>query len=70
MQPDVQAVSVHLRMAMLNTGDQVPITNWFIGDGDDCPCEPEEADQAVAGPCPVTSKWYRIDLTQFTGSPS
>lgn len=70
MQPDIQAVNVRLGVDMLDSGEPVPITNWFIGDGGDCPCAPHEADQCVAGPCPVTGKWYRIDLTQFTGLPN
>jgi hypothetical protein len=66
MRPDVQAVNRFDAVALLTTGDLVPITNWFLGDGDGWPCGPDEADQAVAGPCPVTGKWYRIYLDGFT----
>jgi hypothetical protein len=64
-EPDIQAVSRGLALAVTADGQSIPITNWFIGDGDDCPCEPDEADQAVAGPNSA-GKWYRIDLSMFT----
>lgn len=66
---DVEAVNRSLALAVTNSGETVPITNWFIGDGGDCPCDPDEADQCVAGPL-KSGGWLRIDLTNFTDSPS
>jgi hypothetical protein len=66
-QPDVQAVSRSLALALNTNGESLPITNWFVGDGDGWPSDSDEADQAVAGP-DREGKWYRIDLTMFTES--
>lgn len=64
---DVDAVNRHLGLAVTNTGEVIPITNWFIGDGDDCPCAPSQADQCVAGPL-ADGGWLRIDLSGFDAS--
>lgn len=62
---DVEAVNRHLGLVLTDTGEVLPITNWFVGDGDDCECLPAEADQCVAGPASDGS-WFRIYLDSFT----
>ena len=58
----VAMVNVALGVAMMEDGRELPITNAFDDDGDDC--DLTEAVACVAGP-DRDGMWVSIDLRQF-----
>lgn len=59
---EIEAINRLGAVAMLDNGEQLPVTNWFDLDGDEC--GPDEAVVAVAGP-DRDGVWYAIDLECF-----
>lgn len=64
MSAEVAMVNVSLRLALMEDGQKLPITDAFDDDGDEC--EPEDAVACVAGP-DRDGMWVCIDLRQFEG---
>ena len=64
MSHEVAMINVALRIAVMEDGQELPITNAFDEDGDDC--NPEDAVACVAGP-DRDGMWVSIDLKQFEG---
>jgi len=62
MSVEVAMVNVTLGIAIMEDGQELPITNAFDDDGDDC--DPAEAVSCVAGP-DRDGMWVSIDLKQF-----
>jgi len=62
---NIEAINRSTRLALLDTGETIPITDWFEMDGYNC--DPSEAVVCVAGPC-SNGKWYSIDLRQYEGT--
>lgn len=62
MSGDVEAVNRSHAVAILDTGEELAVTNWFDADGDEC--QPGNAVVAVAGP-DKEGRWYAIDLSEF-----
>lgn len=60
-EPEVQAVHRKERVALLDCGCTVPITDWFGKGGDDC--APKDAIVCVAGD--EHHGWFMIDLEAF-----
>lgn len=59
---DVEMVNRNHAVAVLHTGEEIAVTNWFDDDGDEC--SPHAAVMAVAGPDKL-GRWYTIDLSVF-----
>ena len=59
---DIAAINRAKRIAVLESGETIPITNFFEAGGDEC--DPSDAVTCVAGPC-SNGKWYSIDLKQY-----
>ena len=57
-------VNVAARIAIMEDGQELPVTNAFDAGGDEC--EPEDAVACVAGP-DRDGMWVSIDLKQFEG---
>lgn len=64
MMAEVAMINVTLGIAIMEDGQELPITNSFDDDGDDC--EPSEAVACVAGP-DRNGMWVTIDLCRFEG---
>lgn len=62
--PEVAMVSVSRAVAITEDGQELPITNAFDDDGDEC--DLDEAVSCVAGP-DKDGLWLAIDLMQFEG---
>jgi hypothetical protein len=62
MTHEVAMVNVTLGIAIMEDGQELPITNVFDDDGDDC--DIADAVACVAGP-DRAGKWVSIDLKQF-----
>lgn len=58
----IAAINRTARIAVLENGEAIPITNWFKAGGDEC--DALEAIVCVAGPC-SNGKWYSIDLREY-----
>lgn len=59
--PDVEAVNVGRRIALLTDGRTVPITNLLDGDGDETD-DPAEAVAFVAG---ADDQWFAAQLADY-----
>ncbi|MHB9879105.1 hypothetical protein ACSMXM_05525 [Pacificimonas sp. ICDLI1SI03] len=59
--PDVVVVAFSNEHAILDSGEMVPITNWFI-DGEEC--EREDAEVFVAGPIDGGG-WIVVEIDDF-----
>lgn len=59
---DVEAVNRSRDVAVLNTGEQINITNWLDAFGEECAID--DAVVAVAGPDRL-GRWFAIDLSAF-----
>lgn len=61
---DLDVYQIHrlLRIAVLTDDTQVPVTNWFDRNGDEC--DPLVAVTCVCGKDGVG--WFGVDLTKFT----
>lgn len=59
---DIAAINRAKRIAVLENGETIPITNFFEAGGDEC--DPSDAVTCVAGPC-SNGKWYSIDLREY-----
>ena len=57
---EVACVNCEKRVAITEDGQELPVTNLFDSDGDEC--EPDEAVACVAGP-DKDGLWLSIDLT-------
>lgn len=64
--PDIEAINLVQRVALLDNGEVLVITRMFGGDGEDC--EPEEAISFVAGP-DSNGKWYSGATGSYTTRP-
>lgn len=64
MSHEVAMINVALGVAVMEDGQELPVTNAFDEDGDDC--DPEDAVACVAGP-DRDGMWVSIDLKQFEG---
>lgn len=60
----IEAINRAKRIAVLENGETIPITDWFEMDG--YGCDPSDAVTCVAGPC-SNGKWYSIDLREYEG---
>ena len=58
----IAAINRTAKIAVLENGEAIPITNWFEAGGDEC--DPSDAVTCVAGPC-SNGKWYSIDLREY-----
>lgn len=59
---EITAVNRAVAVAMTDTGQTIPVTNWLDCDGDEY--APKDAVVAVAGP-DDQGHWYAIDLSHF-----
>jgi hypothetical protein len=59
---DVEAVNRAHAVVILDTGEEVSVTNWLDDCGDECVSD--DATVAVAGPDKM-GRWYAIDLSAF-----
>jgi len=59
---DIEAVSRSQAVAVLDTGEEIVITDWFDDQGDER--DPDDAVVAVAGPDDL-GRWFAIDLAAF-----
>ena len=64
MTNEVAMVNVTTGFAIMEDGQELPITNAFDDDGDDC--DAADAVACVAGP-DRDGMWVSIDLKQFEG---
>ena len=64
MTHEVAMINVAMGVAIMEDGQELPITNAYNEDGDEC--APEDAVACVAGP-DRGGMWVRIDLQQFEG---
>ena len=64
MTHEVAMINVVLGVAIMEDGQELPITDAFDDDGDDC--EATDAVTCVAGP-DRDGMWVSIDLKQFEG---
>lgn len=58
---EIQAIHRNERVALLNCGCTIPVTDWFGKDGADC--APRDAIVCVAGD--DNHGWFMIDLQAF-----
>jgi len=59
----VEAINRTTRIAVLNDGELISITGWYL-DGEDC--DPQDAVSCSCGPC-SRGKWYVVDLSEMDG---
>jgi hypothetical protein len=59
---DVEAVNRTHAVVILDTGEEIAVTNWLDDCGDECTSD--DATVAVAGPDKL-GRWYAIDLSAF-----
>lgn len=62
---EVDAIHRARGIAILSDGQEVPITNWFDTDGDDC--EYADAVSCACGP-DFDGNFYAVSLGSFTGA--
>ena len=60
---DIVAVNVERRIAILDDGTQIPVTNLLDADGDEA-LDPLEATAFVAGPGPQ-GQWFAAKFEDF-----
>ena len=65
MTHEVAMINVALGVAIMEDGQELPITNAYDDGGDDC--DAADAVACVAGP-DRDGMWVSIDLTQFEGA--
>lgn len=57
----IAAIDLDYDKVILDDGTELPVTNWFDDDGDEC--DPDDAITCIAGT--DEDGWLTIDLRQF-----
>lgn len=66
--PDVFAIDLHRRMAVLDTGEEIPIISMFDRWGDETDHEAEVVSLCI-GP-DAEGNWYAAAVSEFKGRPN
>lgn len=62
---EVDAINRKLGIAILSDGQEIPVTNWFDMDGNEC--DYADAVACACGP-DFDGNWYAVALGSFTGA--